>query len=66
MFGTSHFVLYREVVLSSEACIIEKGHQNVSFIERFFLCLECPYQRFYCSYHKMTTVCKNSMCMLAL
>ena len=36
--GTSHFVLYREVVLSSDvkvSSIIEKGSQGVSFIERF-------------------------------
>ena len=42
--GTGHFVLYREIVLSSEVKK-QKGHKSVSFIERFFyyiLCLECP------------------------
>ena len=31
---TNYFVLYREVVFSSEVNIIEKGPQSVSFIER--------------------------------
>ena len=38
-FGTSQFVLYREVVLSSEVkyvlySVLERGPQSVSFIER--------------------------------
>ena len=36
--GASHFVLYREVVLSCTS-IIEKGPQSVSFIERVFNCV---------------------------
>ena len=41
-FETSHCVLYREVVLSSEKCtsIIEKRPQSVFLIERLFLL--CP------------------------
>ena len=43
-FGASHFILNREVVLSSEVKnAIEKGPQSIvytSFIERFFLL--CP------------------------
>ena len=47
--GTSHFVLYREVVLSLEVSIMEKGPQSVSFIERFFYVFfirSVHYQRF--------------------
>ena len=44
MFGTSHFVLYREVVLSFQrlkcTSVIEKGPQSVSFIDKLFLL--CP------------------------
>ena len=44
---TSHFVLYREVFLSSAVTInyTENGYQSVFFIERFFYCVlysECP------------------------
>ena len=36
-FATGHFVLYREVFLSSEVGIIEKEPQSASFIESFFI-----------------------------
>ena len=41
VFGTSHFVLYREVVLLWRL----KGPQSVSFVEKLFYCVlysECP------------------------
>ena len=37
VFGTSYFVLHREVVLLCWCSIIEKGPQSLSFTERFFL-----------------------------
>ena len=45
--GISHFVLYREVVPSSEECTstIEKGPKGVSFMDFIFYCVlysECP------------------------
>ena len=43
--GTSHFVLYREVVLILEVkdVLLRMGPQSVSFTGGFFFyCVECP------------------------
>ena len=56
---TSHFIPYMERLSSLWRLLIEKGHQSVSFIERFFYCVliendwemigNVLYQRFYCT-----------------
>ena len=60
IFGTSHFVNYGEVVLSSEfTCIMERRPQTecALFMERCFLFIHSVlYQRFYSMYVYVYTV----------
>ena len=58
--GTSHFVLYREVVLILEVkdVLLRTGPQSVSFTGGFFsIVLSVLYRRFYCTHTILRGLC---------